>query len=393
MSVSSERIAIISSSRTPVGAFQGALSSFSSPQLGASAIADCIGKTNLAPDEVSEVIMGCVLPGGTGQAPARQSALLAGIPENVPATTINKVCGSGMKSLMYGAAQLTTGEANVVVAGGMESMTNAPYLMAKARAGLRLGHSQLQDHMFTDGLEDAYRGQLMGVFAQQAADRFAISREAMDDYALESLTRSKQAIASGYFDQEIKAIETRECFVEQDEQPAKVKPEKIRKLKPAFSEKGTVTAANSSSISDGAAAVAMMRESDALARGIKPVAIICGYHSHARVPAEFTIAPVSAVNELLKKLDWQRSDVDLYEINEAFAVVALLAIQKLGLDHKKMNINGGACALGHPLGASGARIVVTLLHALQRTGGRRGVASLCIGGGEATAIAVELCRE
>ncbi|MDD7805911.1 MAG: acetyl-CoA C-acyltransferase [Endozoicomonas sp. (ex Botrylloides leachii)] len=391
MSSSRDRIAIISSSRTPVGAFQGAFSSLSSPQLGASALADSLEKAAFTADDVSEVIMGCVLPAGVGQAPARQCALLANLPDSIPATTVNKVCGSGMKSIMYGIAQLAAREANVIVAGGMESMSNAPYLMNKVRSGLRLGHSQVQDHMFTDGLEDAYSGQLMGVFAQQTADRFSINREAMDDYALESLARAKQAIAKGHFDQEIKPIEVNSLFVAQDEQPDKAKPEKIRKLKPAFSANGTVTAANSSSISDGAAVVTLMRTSDAVSRGIKPIASVCGYHTHAGKPAEFTLAPINAINGLLDKLGWTHDSIDLYEINEAFAVVALLAIQKLNLNPKKVNINGGACALGHPLGASGARIVVTLLHALQRTGGKRGIASLCIGGGEATAMAVELC--
>jgi acetyl-CoA C-acetyltransferase len=391
MSISSHNIVIVSSSRTPIGAFQGALSTFSAPQLGSQTISACLEKSGLDPVRVSEVIMGCVLPAGTGQAPARQSSLLAHMPESVPATTINKVCGSGMKALMYGAAQLSSGEADSILAGGMESMTNAPYLMDKVRQGLRLGHGQLQDHIFTDGLEDAYSGQLMGVFAQQTADRFDISRESMDDYAIESLERSKNAIVAGYFDSEIIAAETRERFIEQDEQPARANPEKIRKLRPAFSENGTVTAANSSSISDGAAALLMMKETVANAQGIQSVARLRGYHSHAMKPAEFTIAPVGAVKGLLRKLDWKPNEVDLYEINEAFAVVALLAIRELGLDHTKVNINGGACALGHPLGASGARIVVTLIHALQRTGGKKGIASLCIGGGEATAVAIELC--
>ena len=346
MSISSHNIVIVSSTRTPMGAFQGALSSLSAPQLGAVAIAGCFQEQPLVMADTSEVIMGCVLPAGTGQAPGRQASIGAGIPDSTPATTVNKVCGSGMKAIMLGSAQLLQEEADVVVAGGMESMSNAPYLVDKARQGLRLGHGELKDHLFTDGLEDAYSGKLMGLFAQNTADRFDISRTAMDDYALESLSRSKKAIASGLFKKEITPVETCTGVVDQDEQPARVKPEKIRQLKPAFTSDGTVTAANSSSISDGAAAVLMMRESDAVAKGLKPVARISGYHSYATKPADFTLVPVAAIDGLLKKLGWKNSDVDLYEINEAFAVVALVAIKELKLDHSRVNINGGACALG-----------------------------------------------
>lgn len=383
-------IVVVSSSRTPIGAFQGSLSSLIASQLGAKAITGCVKNISFDPSDIPEVLMGCVLTAGTGQAPARQAAIFGGIPDTTPCTTVNKVCGSGMKAIMLGCAQLAQGEADTVLAGGMESMTNAPYLVNKARQGLRLGHGELQDHMFTDGLEDVYSGKLMGVFAQATADRFDISRNAMDDYALESLSRAQNAIATGLFDREITPVETVAGLVDSDELPKKAKPEKIRLLKSAFSSQGTVTAANSSSISDGAAAVLIMREADAIAQGLKPMARICGYHSCGTKPAEFTLAPVAAISELMNKLNWKNTDVDLYEINEAFAVVTLMAIRQLGLDHSKVNINGGACALGHPLGASGARIVVTLLHALLQKGGGKGIAALCIGGGEATALAVEV---
>lgn len=385
-----ESIVIVSAARTPMGGFQGDLSSVSAVELGTIAIKSALERAGVAPEKVSEVLMGCVLPAGTGQGPARQSALNAGIPVHVPTTTLNKLCGSGMKTVMLGATQLQTGEADMVVAGGMESMTNAPYLLDKARGGMRLGHGQVKDHMFTDGLEDAFRGIAMGVFAQETADRFELTREAMDDYALASLDRAKNAIQSGAFVEEIVPVETRKGLVAVDEQPGKARPEKIRQLRPAFTKDGTVTAANSSSISDGAAALVLMREDDAKAQGIQPIARILGYQSHAQMPEEFTLAPIDCISKLLEKIDWQASDVDLFEINEAFAVVAMMAMRELGLDHNKVNINGGACALGHPLGASGARILVTLLHALKKTGGKKGVASLCIGGGEATAIAVEM---
>ena len=385
-----ESIVIVSAARTPMGGFQGELSSLTAVELGSLAIKAALERAEVDPDNVSEVLMGCVLSAGTGQGPARQSAIGAGIAMSVPATTVNKLCGSGMKSIMLGAAQLQTGEADVVVAGGMESMSNAPYLLDKARKGMRLGHGKVKDHMFTDGLEDAYQGELMGVFAQQSADRFAITRAVMDDYALASLQRANQAIAAGALHEEITPVTTRQAVVMTDEQPGKARVDKIRQLPPAFRPDGSVTAANSSSISDGAAALVLMRESDAQNRGTQPLARIVGYQSSARAPAEFTIAPVDCIDQLLNRVGWQVDDVDLFEINEAFAVVTLLAIDQLGLDPEKVNIHGGACALGHPLGATGARILVTLLHALKRTGGTRGVACLCIGGGEATAVAVEV---
>ena len=385
-----ESIVIVSAARTPMGGFQGELSSLTAVELGSVAIKAALERAEVDPDDVSEVLMGCVLSAGTGQGPARQSAIGAGIAVSVPATTVNKLCGSGMKSIMLGAAQLQIGEADVVVAGGMESMSNAPYLLDKARKGMRLGHGKVKDHMFSDGLEDAYQGELMGVFAQQSADQFGITRAVMDDYALASLQRANQAIAAGAFDEEITPVTTRQAVVMTDEQPGKARVDKIRQLPPAFRPDGSVTAANSSSISDGAAALVLMRESDAHNRGVQPLARIVGYQSSARAPAEFTIAPVDCIDRLLNRIGWQVDDVDLFEINEAFAVVTQLAIDQLGLDPEKVNIHGGACALGHPLGATGARILVTLLHALKRTGGTRGVACLCIGGGEATAVAVEI---
>ncbi|WP_263079556.1 thiolase family protein [Endozoicomonas sp. Mp262] len=389
MSFRCQKIVIVSAARTPIGAFLGSLASLSSPQLGAESIKGCLAKAGLSSGDISETIMGCVLPAGCGQAPARQTAIRAGIPVQTPATTINKVCGSGMKAVMLGCAQLMTGEADCVLAGGMESMSNAPYLQEKLRSGLRLGHGIIKDHMFTDGLEDAYSGQLMGVFAEQVARHYGITREAMDAYALESLSRVKQAKAGGLLDNEIVAIKTEKSTIKTDEQPEKAQPEKISRLKPAFDKKGSVTAANSSSISDGAAALLLMGEDEAMAAGITPLARICGYFSYAGEPAEFTLAPIHAINGLLNQVGWDHAGVDLYEINEAFAVVALLALQELNLSHHKVNIYGGACALGHPLGVSGARIIVTLLNALEQSGGQRGIASLCIGGGEATAIAVE----
>ena len=385
-----ESIVIVSAARTPMGGFQGELSSLTAVELGSLAIKAALERAGVDPDDVSEVLMGCVLSAGTGQGPARQSAIGAGVAMSVPATTVNKLCGSGMKSIMLGAAQLQTGEADVVVAGGMESMSNAPYLLDKARKGMRLGHGKVKDHMFTDGLEDAYQGELMGVFAQLSADQFGITRAVMDDYALASLQRANQAIAAGAFHEEITPVTTRQAVVTTDEQPGRARVDKIRQLPPAFRPDGSVTAANSSSISDGAAALVLMRESDAQKRGLQPLARIIGYQSSARAPAEFTIAPVDCIDQLLNRVGWQVDDVDLFEINEAFAVVTLLAIDQLGLDPEKVNIHGGACALGHPLGATGARILVTLLHALKRTGGTRGVACLCIGGGEATAVAVEV---
>ncbi|OXS13883.1 acetyl-CoA acetyltransferase [Zobellella denitrificans] len=353
-----------------------------------------LGRAGVAAERVDEVVMGCVLPAGQGQAPARQAALGAGLPVSVGCTTVNKMCGSGMKALMLAHDQLLAGSARLMVAGGMESMSLAPYLLPKARAGLRMGHGQLLDHMFFDGLEDAYEGGLMGSFAQRTADKFGIVREAMDDFAIRSLTRAQLAIAEGDFAEEIVPVEVAERQgsrrVDTDEQPGKARPDKIRTLKPAFAQDGTITAANSSSISDGAAALVVTTAEQAAALGLRPLARVLGHATHAQLPAEFTLAPIGAIDKLLDRLGWQASEVDLFEINEAFAVVALLAIRELGLDPARVNVNGGACALGHPIGASGARILVTLLHALRRRGLRRGVAALCIGGGEATAVAGEL---
>ena len=389
--MTSDPIVIASAARTPMGGFQGALGSCSAPQLGAVAIAGAIARAGIAGEAVDELLMGNVLSAGLGQAPARQAALGAGLPQSVPCTTISKVCGSGMKAVMLAHDLITAGGARIVVAGGMESMSNAPYLLDRARAGYRLGHGRALDHMFLDGLEDAYdRGRLMGSFADDAAQHFQFSRQMQDDYALASLERAKAAIASGAFADEITPVTVGGADVLVDEQPGKARPDKIPQLKPAFHPQGTVTAANSSSISDGAAALVLMRRSDAQHLGVKPLAVIAGQASHARAPAWFTTAPVGAVEALMRKTGWALEDVDLFEINEAFAVVALAAMRELGLPHEKVNVNGGACALGHPIGASGARILVTLLAALRRRGLSRGVATLCIGGGEATAIAVEL---
>lgn len=386
-----DNIVIVASARTPMGSFQGALSRMTAVDLGITAVRESVRRAGVDPLQVSDVVMGCVLSAGLGQSPARQVGRGAGLSDNASAMTINKVCGSGMKAVMMGAGQLLTGESGLVVAGGMESMSNAPYLLNKVRRGLRLGHVEMQDSLFTDGLEDAYDKHPMGNFAEQTAVRYKISREAMDDFAIASLERARQAIDSGLFASEIVDMEMANGeTVTIDEQPGKAKIEKIRQLRPAFSKDGAVTAANSSSISDGAAALVLMREQDAFSQGLQPVARISGFTSHARLPAEFTIAPVPAIQSLLKKLCWTVDDVDLFEINEAFAVVTIVAMQELGLSHDKVNVLGGACALGHPLGASGSRIIVTLLNALQQRGGKKGIASLCIGGGEATAIAVEL---
>lgn len=384
-------IVIVASVRTPMGGFQGELAGFSACQLGVAAVNAALQRSGLASDLITDLVMGCVLPAGLGQSPARQVSRGAGLPDSVHTMTINKVCGSGMKSIMLAASQLMTGESGAVVAGGMESMTNAPYLLEKVRKGLRLGHSEIKDHMFLDGLEDAYDKQLMGYFAEQTAVRFKFSREAMDDFAITSLERARQAQESGWFDNEIVTVTTPSGVeISQDEQPLKARPEKIRQLHPVFARDGAITAANSSSISDGAAVLVLMREEDAVVQGLQPLARIVGFTSHSRMPAEFTIAPVTATRNLLQNLGWQADDVDLFEINEAFAVVTMAAMQELRLDHDKVNVFGGACALGHPLGASGTRIIVTLLNALAKTGGHKGIASLCIGGGEATALAVEL---
>lgn len=390
----SDAIVIVAAARTPMGGLQGSLSAVSAPKLGAAAIQAALAKGQIAPELVNEVIMGNVLPAGLGQAPARQATLYAGLPRSAGATTINKVCGSGLKAVMLAHDLLSVGSADVMVAGGMESMSNAPYLLPNARTGYRMGHAQVIDHMMADGLEDAYESKAMGTYAQQTADDYGIGREAMDSFALESLSRAQAAIKEGRFADEITSVtySTRkgDVTVNEDEQPGRAQPEKIPSLRAAFKKDGTITAANSSSISDGAAALVLMRESTAREHGLTPLAKVVGHATHSQAPAEFTIAPVGAMNTLLKKLNWQTDDVDLWEINEAFAMVTMLAVQELKLDHAKVNVNGGACALGHPIGASGARLLVTLLHALKQQGKKRGVTSLCIGGGEAVALAVEM---
>jgi acetyl-CoA C-acetyltransferase len=391
----SDPIVIVSAARTPMGAFQGELKGFTAPELGAAAIRAAVERAKLKPEDVREVIMGCVLPAGLGQAPARQASLGAGLPLAAGCTTVNKMCGSGMKAAMFAHDLLVSGSSEIVVAGGMESMTNAPYLLPKARAGLRMGHGQVIDHLFLDGLEDAYdKGRLMGSFAEDCAQKFSFSREAQDDFAIQSLKRAQTANKDGSFAWEITPLAVKagkeQKFVEFDEQPFKANLEKIPTLKPAFRKDGTVTAANSSSISDGAAALVLMRRSTAEKRGLAPLAVVMGHATHAQEPGWFTTAPVGAITKLFDKTGWSANYVDLYEINEAFAVVAMAAMKEHGLPHDKLNVHGGACALGHPIGASGARIVVTLIGALRKYGLRRGVASLCIGGGEATAMAIEL---
>ena len=388
-------IVIVSMARTPMGGFGGDLAAVSATQLGTVAVQATLERGNIAADEIDEVLMGCVLPAGLGQAPARQAALGAGLPVTTGCTTVNKMCGSGMKTVMIGYNSLVAGDNDVVLAGGLESMSNAPYLLEKNRFGQRLGHGQVKDHMFLDGLEDAYEpGRLMGTFAQNTADNYSFSREAQDNYAIRSTTRAQQAIANGDFVEEIAPVVVSsrrgDITIDTDEQPGKAKLDKIPHLKPAFAKDGTVTAANSSSISDGAAAVLLMRESTATAKGLTPLCRIVGHATNARKPEEFTIAPIGANEKLLAKINWHTTDVDLFEINEAFAVVTMAAIKDLELDEDKVNVNGGACALGHPIGASGARIIVTLVSALKKRGLKRGVASLCIGGGEATALAVEM---
>jgi len=387
-------IVIASAARTPMGGFMGDLKSIAAPGLGAFAIRAAIERAGVKPDEVQEVIMGNVLPAGQGQAPARQAALGAGLPPAVACMTVNKVCGSGMKAAMLARDQLTLGAQEIIIAGGMESMSNAPYLLPKARAGLRLGHGEVKDHMFLDGLEDAYdRGRLMGTFAEDCASRYQFSREAQDRYAITSLTRAQEAIRSGSFEKEIVPVllagGKTETVVRSDEQPLKANPDKIPQLKPAFRKDGTVTAANSSSISDGAAAMVLMKRSAAERRGIAPLARVVACSSHSQEPRWFTTAPVGAVRKLFQMTGWDAKTTDLFEINEAFAVVAMAAMHDLGLAHDKVNVHGGACALGHPLGASGARIMVTLLAALEKHRLKRGIAALCIGGGEATAVALE----
>jgi acetyl-CoA C-acetyltransferase len=378
-----------------MGGFQGELKGFAASQLGAAAIRAAVERAKMRAEEVQEVIMGCVLPAGQGQAPARQASLGAGLPLAAGCTTINKMCGSGMKAAMFAHDLLASSSFDVIVAGGMESMTNAPYLLPKARAGLRMGHAQVLDHMFYDGLEDAYdKGRLMGTFAEDCAQKYSFSRESQDQFAITSLQRAQKANTEGWFAWETTPIALKagkeERFIEIDEQPFKANLEKIPTLKPAFRKDGTVTAANSSSISDGAAALVMMRRSTAEKRGLAPLAVVVGHATHAQEPAWFTTAPVGAIAKLFERTGWSAKNVDLYEINEAFAVVTMAAMQEHGLPHDKVNVHGGACALGHPIGASGARIVVTLLGALRKYGLKRGVASLCIGGGEATAMAIEL---
>jgi acetyl-CoA C-acetyltransferase len=393
-SAAEDPIVIVATARTPIGGFQGALSSLTAPQLGSAAIKAAVERAGIKPEDVSEVLMGCVLPAGQGQAPARQAAIGAGLPNSVPCTTVNKMCGSGMKTVMMAFDALHTRPKEIVVAGGMESMTNAPYLLPKMRGGARLGHAEAKDHMFLDGLEDAYdRGRLMGTFAEDTAQQYQFTREAQDAFAVASLKRAKTANEDGSFTKEIVPVAVKgrsgTTEVARDEQPFTADLTKIPKLKPAFREGGTVTPANSSSISDGAAALVLMRASEAKRRKLNPIAKIAGVSSVAQAPAWFTTAPVAAIKKLLEEIGWSASDVGLYEINEAFAVVTMCAMRDLGLPHDKVNVHGGACALGHPIGASGARILVTLLAAMEKQGERKGIASLCIGGGEATAVAVE----
>jgi acetyl-CoA C-acetyltransferase len=392
--MSDNSIVILGAARTPMGGMMGALSDVRSPDLGAVAIEAAIERAGLQPSDIDEVIMGCVLPGALGQAPARQASRKAGIPDAAGATTINKMCGSGMKAVMQAHDQIKAGSASIMIAGGMENMSQAPYMLPKARAGMRMGHGQVLDSMFFDGLEDAYEGGLMGVFAQRSADAYNITREAMDEFAIGSLTKALAAIENGWFKDEIAPVTIKgragDTVVDTDEQPGNARPDKIPQLKPAFKKDGTVTAANSSSISDGGSALVLATQAEAVKRGVKPLARIVAHSTHAQLPAEFTIAPIGAIQKVLDKAGWTKDEVDLYEINEAFAVVSLLAINELGLDADKVNVYGGACALGHPIGSSGSRILVTLLNALKQRGLKKGVASLCIGGGEATAVAVEL---
>ncbi|AMG74823.1 acetyl-CoA C-acyltransferase [Sphingopyxis granuli] len=388
-------VVFLSYARTPMGGMQGVLSDASATDLGATAVKAAVERAGVKGEDVERIYMGCVLPAGLGQAPARQAAIKAGLPKSVQATTVNKVCGSGMQTVIMGAEALAAGSIDLVVAGGMESMTNAPYLLKKHRSGARIGHDTAYDHMFLDGLEDAYEaGRAMGTFAQDTADAYQLSRQAQDDYAIESLKRAQAAIAGGAFATEITPVTltTRkgEVVVDTDEQPGKGNPDKIPTLRPAFAKDGTITAATSSSISDGAAAVVLTRQSVADAKGAKPVAKLVAHAAHAQEPKDFTVAPVGAINKVLEKAGWSIADVDLFEVNEAFACVAMFAMHDLGIPHDRINVHGGATALGHPIGASGTRIITTLIAALQRHGKTRGIASLCIGGGEATAVAVEL---
>ncbi|MFI8144750.1 thiolase family protein [Acinetobacter sp. ABJ_C5_2] len=387
-------IVIVNGARTAMGGFQGSLSGLTAPELGAVTIKEAIARAGLQPTDVEEVIMGCVLPAGLKQGPARQAMRKAGLPDSTGAVTINKLCGSGMKAVMQATDMIKAGSAEVVVAGGMESMTNAPYVLPKARAGYRMGHGEIKDHMFFDGLEDAETGRLMGSFAQDMANTRGYTREQMDDFAIRSLKRAQTAITEGYFKDEIVpvTVSTRkgDVIVDQDEQPLNAKIDKIPSLKPAFAKDGTITAANASSISDGASALVLTSSEVAAQRGLQPLAKIVATASNSQHPSEFTIAPVGAIEKVLKKAGWNAQDVDLWEINEAFAMVTMCPIDDFKLDAEKVNIHGGACALGHPVGSTGSRIILTLIHALKRTGGKKGIAALCIGGGEATAVAIEL---
>ncbi|MGL4448407.1 MAG: acetyl-CoA C-acyltransferase [Shewanella sp.] len=389
-----QEIVIVAAKRTPMGGFQGSLSGVTSPSLAAIAIKALLADTQIVGDKVDEVLMGCVLPAGLGQAPARQATLGAGLPLSVGATTVNKVCGSGMKTVMLAHDLIKAGSAKLVIAGGMESMSQAPYLLDKARGGMRMGHGKVLDHMFLDGLEDAYTGGAMGTFAQKTADEFGLTREQMDVFALSSLEKANAAIHSGAFKTEIVPVTVSDrrgdVTIDTDEQPGNARPEKIPTLRPAFAKDGTITAANSSSISDGAAALMLTTRANAEQLGLTVLATIKGHTTHAQEPALFTTAPVGAMAKLLSNVGWSKDEVDLFEINEAFAMVTMLAVSELGLDMAKVNVNGGACALGHPIGCSGARLLVTLIHALKARGLKRGVASLCIGGGEATAMAIEV---
>ena len=387
-------IVIVNGARTAMGGFQGSLATLSAPELGAASIQAAIQRAGLQPTDIEEVIMGCVLPAGLKQGPARQAMRQAGLPDSTGAVTINKLCGSGMKAVMQAADAIKAGSASIIVAGGMESMSNAPYILTKARAGYRMGHGEVKDHMFLDGLEDAETGRLMGSFAQDMANSKGYTRQQMDDFAIRSLKRAQTAVNEGYFADEIVPVNvsTRkgDVVVDKDEQPFNANIEKIPTLRPAFAKDGTITAANASSISDGASALVLTSAENAANKGLRPLAKIVAYATNSQHPSEFTIAPVAAIQKVLDKAGWQVADVDLWEINEAFAMVAMCPIDEFKLDVEKVNINGGACALGHPVGSTGSRIILTLIHALKRTGGKRGVAALCIGGGEATAVAIEL---
>jgi acetyl-CoA C-acetyltransferase len=392
--MSPTEVVILSARRTPIGAFQGALAPLTAPQLGAAAARAAIETAAIASGDVQEVIFGCVLAAGLGQAPARQAAIGAGIPLAVPATTINKMCGSGLKAVMVAADQIRAGHAEIVLAGGLESMTNAPYLLPKARSGYRMGHGEVLDHMFYDGLQSPFDGKLMGCFADATASKYRFSREDQDAFAAESVRRALRAVDAGDFDAEVTAVTVKgrkgETVIGRDETPGTCDVSRIRNLKPAFGKEGTVTAASSSSISDGAAALVVASAEVAAARGLKPAARILAQASHAQEPEWFTTAPVGAIRKVLTRLGWKPHDADLYEINEAFATVTMAAMRDLDIEHARVNVDGGACALGHPIGATGARILTTLIHTLRRRGGRRGIASLCIGGGEAVAVAIEL---